>query len=90
MKKVICSRCGEEIPAGDEYAEDKETDEYDEEKRMCEDCCQIYLDRFYSTFELMEKLGFAILTVEEKNKGDEPLDGQLDMFGGEYHGTDKR
>lgn len=57
---IKCSRCGNFIADHEVAAINYECEEDDEERCMCEDCCEIYLDRFYSTFDIMRLIGYDI------------------------------
>ena len=87
---MICGKCGRELFNGEEIAID------DEGVWMCDECCNDFIDHYYSALEIMEKLGYEIVTVKDiatapdmDSDKDELLDGQLDIFGVEHRRDNK-
>lgn len=82
---TVCGKCGRELFRHEQVSGDGEG------VWMCEDCCNDFIDIHYSALEIMEALGYEIVTVKDiatapdvDSDKDVPLDGQLDIFGVEY------
>lgn len=77
---IFCCVCHKRILPDDDYVQDLE-------KSICSDCIVDYIEDRYDIFDIAEELGMSVLTAPdddlfEMSEENEPLPGQIDMFGG--------
>lgn len=76
---VKCSKCREIVQPGDDYFIDRGT-------VVCSECIDSYIMERYDWYDIADELGFDRKEVpfEAKEQPEQPIRGQIDMFGGVY------
>ena len=74
-----CSKCRHPIQPGDYYFVDHGT-------IVCSDCIDSYILERYDWYDIADELGYGRRTMPEEKPEptEQPIRGQMDMFGGVY------
>lgn len=76
---IRCNKCREIIQPGDDYF-------LDFGATICSECIDSYIMERYDWYDIADELGYERRVVEDENPADQeqPIRGQMDMFGGVY------
>lgn len=76
---IRCNKCREIIQPGDDYFLDLGT-------AICSECIDSYIMERYDWYDIADELGFSreVVPDEKPDEQEQPIRGQMDMFGGVY------
>lgn len=78
-----CSKCRQPIAPGDDYF-------VDGGNVICSECIDSYILERYDWYDIADELGFErkVVPEEKQEEQEQPIRGQMDMFGGVYGEND--